>query len=277
MRQSGKKRKALAVALLVLALTFSYLAISRINYRILLVGLGNLASPNPFPSSQVIGAANSGPGGNLGQSTDASGPPKQTERVHLTVTVLEDTSIGRRSTPGVVVNVLEQGEFSQSGPKETAAQIVIASGRTDYTGTVAFELAPGDYTVLAVDLGLLGELPITLEASKPEVSILWVFHSGFEPPLLVQMNDVNSDGVISPDETIALFFRGINLEEPHRFLMVVGGPGQFSIDLKIVGVTVYQNGIYILLSPAESISISQLRAESTILIGTIWYEVSIVS
>lgn len=270
-----------AVVLLVLAIGFSYLAISRIDYRILLVGLGNMASPNQFPSSSVVATANYGSSGGSNPSSNTnSPPPQQNQRIQLTVTVSEETSFGRRYASGVLVNVTEPGELARSGVEERVTlggQIIIASGKTDHTGTIAFELDPGDYTVLAGDLGLVGELPITLHEPKLEVTVQWVFHSEFEPPLLVQMNDVNSDGIISPDETISLFFQTINLKEPHRLVLLVGGLGQFSIDLKIVGATVYQNGIYVQLSPAGSVAISSLRFDSTILIGTIWYEVSIVS
>lgn len=267
---------------MILALGLSYFTISLVNYRILLVGLGSMATPNQLQSSSVVATVNYGASGgsNPSSNTNPPPPPKQNQRIQLTVIVLEDTSSGRRSASGILVNVTEPGELSRSGAGEVVAlggQMIIAAGKTDHTGTVAFELDPGDYTVLAKDLGLVGELPITLHETKTEVTVQWVFHSEFEPPLLVQMNDLNSDGIISPDETISLFFQAIDLKEPHRIVLLVEGPGQFSIDLKVVAATLYQNGIYVALSPTGPVPMSSLRFDSAILIGTIWYEVSIAS
>lgn len=262
MTQSSE-RAAIAFALLVLAFSFSVLAISRINYRTMI-----LNPEGSSPSDRAEGLAREDvASGERGNESSGTGQGLKLEPVQLSVTVLEENSQRLRFVQGVPINV------SIMTPE---GEIQVAYSVTNGTGSVVFKLTPGSYTILAMHFGILGNFSVALLESDPEVSMRWIFHNSFETPVLVQMNDINADGLISPDETIALFYREVGLEKPQRIIMDISGERKVSVDLAIVSFSVFPHGTYIVLSPLQPISVSALGSESTLLIGTVWYEVSIV-
>ena len=264
---------AMAFALLVLAFAFSVLAISHIDYRTAIVGPEGLSRSY---RAEGLGGEDV-PGGGQGNESSGMGQGLEVVTVQLSVTVYEETSQRMRLVRGTPVNV---------STTTAEGEIQVAYGVTDRAGSVVFKLPPGSYSIFAEHFGVLGNFSATLLESNPESSMRWVFHDDLETPVIVQMNDINADGLISPDETIALFYREVGLKNPQRITMVVRqvcgsvevcGEGDVSVDLAIVGFSVFTHGTYLVLSPLEPVSVSALGLNSTLLIGTVWYEVSITT
>ena len=257
----------MATALVVSAFIYGVLSISLINYRTIIVGS---EGTNPF---------NQNPG-----SAQAEQVAKQV-LVQTSVTVLENTPRSRRLVRGVPINVsvevpnpedLGESEAAIFGePTATGELLVqIAYGVTNRTGTVSFWLSPGNYTVFARHLGVLGNVSISLVESKPTVSLRWVFHYEFQTPDVLEMNDANMDGWISSGENMAVFYQGVNLGKPQKVNMTIVGERRTSVDLAIQGFSAFPHGTYIQLSPLQPLYIGDLKSDSTLQIGTTWYEVS---
>jgi len=273
--QTGR-RAIVPFVLLALALSFIVLAISETNYHIMIFGPENSGLP-----IQVEIISKQGEGswqGGLPEKEQDSKPVV----VQLSVTVMENTSQGSRFIRGVPINVtivrlLEPDEIGLSDRQAVSEErIEIAYGVTNRAGTVAFQLPPSNYTVFAKHLGVLANFSVTLLPSNPKTSLRWVFHNGYETPVVVQMNDVNTDGWISPGETIAVFYRNITVQKPHRITLAISGQKRLLVDLEILRFSVFAHGVYVVLSPLQPIFIGDLGLESAILIRTVRYEVSTI-
>lgn len=277
------KRSAVAITLIALSFVFSVLAVSQINHRIPLVG-----PEGPTPSNRLFSQPILGNGPNAADPVSGNDDPQGNDRspfgepVRLIITVLENISGRVRPVRSAPVNVTLEGAEPElivdPGAVNVGGQIgnamQIASVLTDRTGTVTFSVPAGNYTVLTEHFGLVGNFSIALPSTKHEVRVRWTFHNLYERPILVQLNDVNTDGWISPDETIFLFYHSDNPDPPNRVTLIITGQRALPINLTIVSFTVYSHGIYLVVSPVQPIPIGALSQNSGILIGNVWYEVS---
>lgn len=275
-----------ATALMLLALTFGFsmLAVSRINHRISL-GLEGSHGTSDELFSSLIGQSGGGAPGGTGNVPGENGEALKTEPVGLSVTVLDDTSGSIQTVQGAAVNVSianlgTQTEALRGGSQfvgQTGQQTRIAWGHTDGTGRVGFKLFPGNYTVFAGHFGLIGNSSITLVASRPQTFLRWVFHQRFEKLSVVQMNDDNDDGLISPGETILLFYRSSTPVTQQHVILMISGQQQVSVDLEILSSRVFEDEVYLVVSPLQTFAISSLGSNSTLEVGIIWWEAAAAS
>ncbi len=278
------KTTATASMFVVLAFAFSALSVDRINYRTIVLGLEGVAGTVLTEFSRLVEESGRDTSGNKG-GPEITGPGSRPEFVQLSVTVSDSSSGSPRFVRDAPVNItmvkqeeedlLEAGEIIFGPGKGTGGQTQVAFGLTDGSGKALFVLSPGNYTVLTQHLGVSGNFSIALEPSNPRLSLRWVFRANLERPFIVQMSDENADSLLSPGENVTLFYRSASRDTPRRMIMVIGGGEDLTTDLQILSFSSLSDGIYAVVTPQRPILISALRPNSTLLIGSISYEVSV--
>jgi len=275
--EPAKKRALGSFVLVILALPFSMLAVTRVDHHLLPGSNGSSDSFEQVLVQLVQGSGGGGPG-NGGDYPLAGQGQTSAESVELLVIVLENVSGSLRRVESAIVNVTKLStnpseiERGRGDILSTGGEVVVASQLTNRAGRAAFELPPNNYTVYADRFGVLGNFSLTLTPKNPQVTLLWTFRESFETPALVQLNDEDGDGTISPGETMAFFYEGNFTEKPQQITMAINDT---SIDLAIVNATIFPNGIYFIVTPLRPIVFSGLRSNSTLLVGTAWWEATL--
>lgn len=285
---SGQNARKLAGALLlVLAFAFSILAVEVVNYRLLVVGDEGLGRANPV-FARLLERSTGGEGSGGGEGTGPSGgsEPSEIQLIELLVFVFEDRTGQLREAPGVSVNVtIPEEQFDPFAfgdvlaPEELGrpapGPVQIMSRQTNDNGVVRFELPAGNYSILATHLGLTGNRSITLREEQDEVTMRWVFYSRFEAPLLVQAYDMNGDGTISMGEPIVLFYQTQVTVKPEQLVILIQSETDFELGLRLVDFIVLSHGVQVILTPTAPVVISLLDSETTLLLGVLWYQVTV--
>lgn len=289
-RQRLIGRKVAAVLLLGLAFAFSTLAIQAINYRLLVVGSEGLGRSNPIFAQLLERSSQDQPGGGAGESDPSSASQNpDIQLLELLVSILEDQLGELREVPDVSVNVTVSREAvgrmfglgdplspEEIGLSTLTGPIRIASGETDSTGTVRFELPAGNYSIITSYLGLTGNHSITLATERPHVSMRWVFYNRFESPILVQAHDTNGDGSVSFGEQLMLFYQTESPIRPDQLTIIIRGEAEALIRFRILDFLILSNGVQVFLTPVTPVEISGLTERSTLLVGIQWYQVTIL-
>jgi hypothetical protein len=151
---------------------------------------------------------------------------------------------------------------------------MVAWGHTGSSGSVNFELYPGNYTVFAGHFGLVGNSSVTLIASRPETILRWAFHQRLEEPSVIQLNDDSANGLISPGETISLLCKSSISGIPQRATLTISGNQQVSVDLEVLSANSFDGEVYLVVTPLEAFAIGGLGSDSALHIGIIWWEAS---
>jgi hypothetical protein len=277
--EPARKRALGSFVLVILALPFSMLAVTRVDHRLLPGSNGSSGSFEQVLVQLVQGSGGGGPGNGGNYLLAGQGQTSATESVELLVIVLEDVSGSLRRVESAIVNVTKlttnpsEIERGRGDIVSTGGEVVVASQQTNRAGRAAFELPPNNYTVYAYRFGVLGNFSLTLTTRNPQVTLLWTFRESFETPALVQLNDEDGDGTISPGETMALFYEGNFTEKPQQITLAINE--DTSVNLSIVSATIFPNGIYFIVTPLEPIVFTGLSSNSTLLVGTAWWEASL--
>lgn len=281
---SPQIRVLLTVILVLLAFGASLLTVEQVSYRTNLIGYDGLSSLFSKVVSGKSRAEGGGPAGSL-----PSNSKQDLQLIQLSVSVLQDLIGVLHPAFRASVNVSkvlsesdnplpEPGERSVFEPgANTSVLVSIVSGVTNAEGTIDFNVPPGNYTLMVADFNIVASTPIHLVASTPRVYVHWTFRDILERPLLIQMNDQNDDGIISPGETIVFFYKGTTVTKPHQARIVLNGHIDATVEIRILEFKIFEHGSYATATPLQPIRINDLTADSSVVVETTWYEVSITS
>ena len=198
---------------------------------------------------------------------DRAGELREASGVSVNVTIPEE-----QFDPFAFGDVLAPEELGRPAP----GPIQVAARQTNDNGVVRFELPPGNYSILARHMGLTGNRTITLAEEQDEVMMRWVFYSRFEAPLLVQVYDTNADGTISAGELIVLFYQTQVAVRPEQLVIIIRSETDFELGLQLVDFIVLSHGVQVILTPTTPVVISALDSDTTLLLGVLWYQVTVI-
>lgn len=267
-------RSTLVLALVVLSFAIGEQSISQVNHQIDLVNPGEKAPLNKLFSRLVEGKGPYLVTPEPSENNQSRGRVVgNVERVHLSVSIFENSSTRLRPVRGARVNVTMSVPSDENDVESEEVLVPVASGVTDLAGKATFTLDPGNYTLVTEHYNLVGNYSISLTQASKQTSVRWVFYNSLEHPIIVQLNKVNGDEWLSTDETITLFYQSSYPIVPSRIVMrATYGQREATYGFTIIRLSIFPHGTWAILSPLQPIPISVFQFGSKLQFGTIWSE-----